>query len=66
MQNYNQQNVIHTLPTFKTEDISTDQTIRTKQSLLEIFASMVQISWFTSQFKFYRLKANVIHSHCYN
>ena len=33
IQKYNQENVINTLQTVKTEDMSTDQTIRTKQSL---------------------------------
>ena len=34
IQKYNHQGVIHTLPTVKTGDMSTDQTIRTKHSLL--------------------------------
>ena len=34
IQKYNQQDVIHTLPTVKTEDMSTDKTIRIKESLL--------------------------------
>ena len=34
IQKYNHQDVIHKLPTVKTEDTSTNQTIRTKQSLL--------------------------------
>lgn len=72
---HNHQGVIHKLPTVNTEDISTDKTIRTKQSLFTRFSLFRLFRnlplWFkyiyswSNQLKLYYVKTNVIHSHCY-
>ena len=80
-QKYNDQEVIYTLPVVKTKDMSTNQTRNHFLLVPEIivkphFCLFLLLShlplWFKSmhscstQYIFYYVKANVIHSHCYN